>query len=442
MNPKNSAVIPAKAGIQRARSALRIESWIPANAVRWLAGMTLIWSLAACGGSQPEAPHADHQGEHAEVESAKGAHGGRLLRDGAFALELSIFEQGVPPEYRAWATLDGKPLPPAAVKLDVQLVRFGGVQQAMAFKPSGDFLRGTSEVYEPHSFTVEVRAEHGGTSHVWNYESFEGRTTIAADMAAQAGIVTATAGAGVMAETLKLYGTVEPDASRVRAVKARFPGVVRRMARSVGEAVRQGETLATVESNDSLQTYAVTAPISGVVTARQGAVGEVADAEPLYTLADFSTVWVALQAFPRDRARLRLGQPLTVFAEGGREVQGKLDFISAQGQSGEPTLMVRAVLDNRDGRWTPGEFVTAEIAVREANLPLVVPLAAVQTFRDWDVVFANDGESYQALPVTLGQRDARHVEVREGLSPGMRIVTANSYLVKADIEKSGASHDH
>ena len=41
--------------------------------------------------------------DHEEEEAQTGAHGGRLLEDGDFAIELAIFEQGVPPEYRAWA---------------------------------------------------------------------------------------------------------------------------------------------------------------------------------------------------------------------------------------------------------------------------------------------------------------------------------------------------
>lgn len=405
-----------------------------------LLAMTMGAALAGCGVSKHEA--SEHGEAQAESALVKGPHNGRLLRDGEFTLELAIFEQGVPPEYRAWATQSGQPLPPEAVRLTVDLARFAGVKQAVAFKASHDYLQGSSEIFEPHSFDVHVRAEYAGKRHEWQFESHEGRTRIAADMAQQAGIVTALAGPGEIGERLSLYGAIAPDASRVRAVTARFPGVVRRMARELGERVQKGETLALVESNDSLQTYALTAPISGVITARHGAVGETTDAAALYTVADFSTVWVTLQAFPKDRARLELGQALRVRTEDGREASASIRYLSAEWQPGSPAVQLRAVLDNADGRWTPGEFVTAEVQLRQSRLPMVVPLAALQTFRDWDVVFAVDGEQYQALPVTLGQRDGEHVEVQGGITPGTRIVIANSYLVKADIEKSGASHDH
>lgn len=404
-----------------------------------LTTLLLALGLIACGAREADAVDAKHA---ATEEPAKGPHNGRLLRDGAFTLELAIFENGVPPEYRAWATLDGKAVSPDAVQLTVDLARFGGVKQVVAFKPNGGFLQGTSEVFEPHSFDVTVQAAHAGQTHRWAFESYEGRTTIAAAMAAQAGIEVAAASAGSIAEQLALYGTIAPDASRVRQVTARFPGVIRSMVKNVSERVQKGETLARIESNDSLQIYAVTAPISGLITARHGAVGEITDTESLYTVADFSSVVAELQAYPRDRARLTAGQTITVRAEDGREAATSLASIAAQGQSGSPAVLLRAVLDNADGRWTPGEFITASVRLRETAVPLRVPLAALQTFRDWDVVFAVDGESYQALPVELGQRDAGFVEVRAGLAAGTRIVVANSYLVKADIEKSGASHDH
>ena len=73
---------------------------------------------------------------------------------------------------------------------------------------------------------------------------------------------------------------------------------------------------------------------------------------------------------------------------------------------------------------------------------LMVPLAALQTFRDWDVVFVRVGDTYEIRPVELGKRDGERVQILSGLKPGAAVVVEQSYLVKADIEKSGASHDH
>ena len=105
-------------------------------------------------------------------------------------------------------------------------------------------------------------------------------------------------------------------------------------------------------------------------------------------------------------------------------------------------MLARATIANADGQWRPGSAVKARITVDLQPTALVVPLAGLQKFRDWDVVFIRVGDDYEVRPVTLGKRDATRVEVLDGLKAGDQVVIEQSYLVKADIEKSGASHDH
>ena len=362
--------------------------------------------------------------------------------DGDFTLELAIFEAGVPPEFHAWATADGRPLAPADVALTVELARLGGRVDRIEFAPQNDFLRGTEVVEEPHSFDVTIVARHAGRDHRFEYESYEGRTTIAADVARAAGIGTATAGPGTISDELVLYGAIAPDATRVRAVHARFPGVIRAVSRNVGDAVRSGDALATIESNESLQTYAVTAPINGTVTARHAAAGEPTDNDALFEIADFSSVWAELDVFSRDRARLRTGLAVDVTSDNGAAAAGSVDYLAPVGNRASQSVTARVVIDNADGQWTPGQFVEGRVTIGTTPVALAVPLSALQRFREFDVVFAQVGETYEVRMLTLGRRDARFVEVLEGLAPGTTYVTDNSYLIKADIEKSGASHDH
>jgi cobalt-zinc-cadmium efflux system membrane fusion protein len=400
--------------------------------------------LAACGGSPAEHPSAEHAGEAAEPE--RGPHRGRLLRDGDLQLEVSIFEDGVPPEYRLYATVAGVPVPPAQMQATIELRRItgiaGGVVDRHVFAAREDYLVSASEVYEPHSFDVSVRLEYAGKTHAWQYASPEARVEMDPAVAAAAELVTARAGPGEIADQLLLYGHIVPDAERVRQVRARFPGPVRSVPARLGDTVRAGQVLATIESNESLQTYAVTAPISGLVTARNVNVGESAAGDALFEIADYSSVWAELAVFPRDRGKLAPGRPVEVkAAEGELRGAGSIRFLSPVGAASS-AVTARVVLDNSGRQWTPGQFVEAEVSVARHSVPLVVPLTALQRVRNWDVVFVNEGSSYQALPVTLGRRDSTHVEVLAGLAPGALFVTGNSYLVKADIEKSGASHDH
>lgn len=404
--------------------------------------LSAVLLLAGCGNerSSDEAPKS--QEELLGDSVAKGPHGGRLLEGAAFSVELAIFESGVPPEYRAWVTAGGVAVDPAQVVLAVELGRLGGSVDHIGFAPQGDFLRGDRTVEEPHSFDVTVTATYAEQTQTWAYASHEGRTTIDPAMAQEAGIATATAGPGVITEWTRVYGLIVPDASRIRTVKARFPGVVRSLARQVGDPIRAGEVLATVESNDSLQTYAVTAPITGVVTQRHVGAGEQTNGEALFEIADFSRVWAEFSVFPRDRQRLREGQPVTVMSESGPVAQGTISYFSPLANRAAQSVTARVVLDNGDGVWTPGQFVEGRVTVAETPVALVVPQSALQQFRDFTVVFAQVDDTYEVRMLELGRRDAEWVEVLGGLAPGTRYVTHNSYLIKADIEKSGASHDH
>lgn len=410
-------------------------------------------ALTACNsGTTPESPPAaraearEAHGAMAADEMQKGPRGGRLLTHGDFALEVTIFERGVAPEFRLYASQKGQPLPPSAVTASITLGRVsgvpGGTTDRHVFAPKDDYLLSPAEVYEPHSFSVKVQAQHAGQTHEWQYDSPEGLVTLDADIAAAQGLKTATAQSGVIRESLSLYGSIQPDPERVRAMTARFPGIVRSVAVRIGEVVKVGQTLATIESNESLQVYAVPAPLSGVVTQRSTNPGESAGSAPLFEIADFGGVRAELNVFPRDRGRLKPGQAVTLHAaDGAATGSGVIDFVSPAGAAGQ-ALMARVRLDNRDGQWTPGQFVNAQVAVSESPAALVVPLAAIQNFSDWEVVFVAEGDRYQAQPVELGRRDNAHAEVLRGLAPGARLVSANSWLVKADIEKSGASHDH
>ena len=404
----------------------------------------ILIALLSTAGCEPNTPSSaeEHADERAAEEAARGPNGGRLLTDGEFTLELAIFESGVEPEFHAWATEGGQALRPSDVTLVVELARLGGKVDRIDFAPQAEFLRGTRTVEEPHSFDVTVIARHDGEQHRFEYASYEGRTTIAADVARDAGIGTATAGPGIIGDELLLYGAIGPDTTRIREVHARFAGLIRTVTRNVGDAVRAGETLATVESNESLQTYSVTAPIAGTITQRHAAPGEQTDEESLFEIADFSSVWAELDVFSRDRPRLREGLPVAISTDNGLTAMGTIAYLAPVGNRASQSLTARVVLDNADGRWTPGQFVEGRVTIATAPVDVAVPLSALQRFREFDVVFAQVGDTYEVRMLTLGRRDAHSVEVLSGLAPGTTYVTDNSYLIKADIEKAGASHDH
>jgi cobalt-zinc-cadmium efflux system membrane fusion protein len=386
--------------------------------------------------------HAE-QSESAADEFERGPHRGRMLRDGDFALEVTIYETGVPPEFRLYAYQGDQPLPPASVDARIELSRLGGVVDTFSFRADGDVLIGSGVVTEPHSFDVRVEARVGGRTHEWSYASHEGRTTIAAAVADASGIETAQAGAAVIRESVSALGSISIDVNRLARVRARFPGIVREVHAGLGDTVARGAPLAVVESNDSLRSYTLSAPIGGVITARNTNVGDVAGAEPLFEITDLSEVWADLHVFGKDLERLAPGQSLVITSTvGEHRVDAQLDRILPIAAANSQSAIARVRLANAEGRWRPGLAVSAEIAVAEHAVPLAVAVAGLQPFRDFTVVYAQVGETYEVRMLDLGRRDADFVEVLGGIAPGTTYVSAQSFLIRADIEKSGASHDH
>lgn len=398
--------------------------------------------LAACGGQGSDNAAAEGEGA-APAEYERGPHNGRMLRDGAFAIEMTIFEDGVPPEFRIYAYRDGKPVAPGDVQLSVQLNRLDGEVNRFAFRPETDYLRGDARVIEPHSFDVTVVAREGGKAHQWKYASYEGRVSMPTAAARAAGIEIEKVGPAEIGETLELVGRVELDPAATAEVGAKFPGRVVSASLNVGDRVRRGQVLARVESNESMQVYSVVAPMGGVITERRTNPGDVAGTEPIYIIADPSRTTAVFPVFPRDMEKVRAGQAVQLgLLEGERSHASTIRDFRPVADPTTGALVARAVLPNGDGFWRPGMSVRGLVTVNRRTVPLAVRTDALQPFRDFTVVFAQVGESYEVRMLELGARGPVWAEVLSGIKPGQTYVAKGSYVIKADIEKSGASHDH
>lgn len=288
-------------------------------------------------------------------------------------------------------------------------------------------------------------AGHDEDGH--GHEAGEGETdstVIKAAMAEQSGIVSAPVQAGTIADEHEVQGLLTPVDGRVAQVMARFPGPIRTLRANVGDRVRAGQPLASIDSNLSLTTYSINAPISGVVLARQAQVGAVAgEGTPLFEIGDLSELWVDLHIFGADTQHITAGVPVTVTRMTDGVSQGTtLERVLPGTATASQSTVARATVRNEDGLWRPGAAVTARIVVAMQPAEKVVPLSALQTMEGRDVVFVRTGETYAARPVTLGARDASKVEVKAGLEVGEQVVVEQSYVVKADIGKAGAAHEH
>jgi len=399
--------------------------------------------LAACGSADP-GNKATEQGEVPETgDYERGPNNGRMLRAGDFAIEVTVFEDGVPPEFRLYAYRDGEPVAPGEVNATLTLRRLDGEINRFPFRPEENYLRGQGVVTEPHSYDVEVTAREGGRNHRWTYDSYEGRVTITDAAARAAGIEIETVGPASIGETLELIGRVELDPAATAEVGAKYPGPVMAVYRNVGDRVDRGTLLARVESSDSLQTYSVFAPTAGVITERNTNVGDIAGSEPMFVIADPSRTIATFPVFPREFERVRAGQPVQIRGLEGNRAQGSTirDFLPLADAATQATT-ARATLPNRDGFWRPGMSVRGMVTIDQRMVPLAVKTAGLQAFRDFTVVFAKVGQTYEVRMLELGTQGPDWTEVKGGIKPGQAYVGEGSFVIKADIEKSGASHDH
>ncbi|MFT6462337.1 MAG: cobalt-zinc-cadmium efflux system membrane fusion protein [Maricaulis maris] len=407
-----------------------------------LCGSTVLL-LIGCSPSAPDASGGTDHGEVATEDYERGPHRGRMLRQGEFALELTIFEDGVDPQFRLFPYLNGQPVDPSRVDATIELTRLGGHIDHFAFAPQEDFLRGDGVVTEPHSFDVAVTASMPGVSGRWQYQSYEGRTTISSEQAEAGGIAVSVTGPATLDETVEVYGEIELVPEGRAELRGWLPGRVVALNASIGDRVEAGQTLARITATDSLQTYSVTSPISGVVVERGATLNGPTGSEPLFVVADPSQLHAELFIYPGDLGSVATGQPVHVTSfGGGRSVESEIEFLSPMVDPASQRAIAHVEIPNEDGQWRPGERIRARIEVGQFDVPLAVRTDALQRFRDFTVVYARVDDTYEVRMLELGRQTPEWTEVLGGIDPGVTYVSENAFLITADVMKSGASHDH
>lgn len=277
---------------------------------------------------------------------------------------------------------------------------------------------------------------HGHDDH----EEEKNHVELSTDTAKASGVTTAIAGAGDIDKKITIYGKLVVAPEFQRNVKARFPGVVKKINVVPGDYVNAGDILLNIEANDSLSVYNITAPIAGKVVERNINPGEITENNTLVRIVDDRQMTALMHVFAKDGMHIKAGQA-AVIQHQQQQIFSKVESILPDIDHSS-TSLVRIAVDNQQQKWLANEAVVAEVSVEKIPVRLLVDNRAIQTFRDWQVVFIKVGNTYEIRPLELGKTDGKFTEVLNGLNQGDEYVVENSYLLKADLEKSGASHDH
>jgi len=185
--------------------------------------------------------------------------------------------------------------------------------------------------------------------------------------------------------------------------------------------------------------YVLRAPFAGTVVARDAVAGRTATAgQLLVEVADLRTMWALLDIPESDASQVRPGQPARITFEGtaGDTRSATIDRVGATVDQHSRTVSARVVLPNPDRSLKAGVFLRAAIEVAPEHEAILVPREAIQRAEDCTLVFVKKGEGlYEPVRVELGAATEDLVEVVDGLSPGMEVVTTGSFLLKTEILK-------
>lgn len=194
---------------------------------------------------------------------------------------------------------------------------------------------------------------------------------------------------------------------------------------------------------EELARYVLRAPIDGTVVERDMTQGEYVDGtHETFQIADLSDLWMEITLYSSDLARVRPGHPITAVTPHGQSIETQVAFVKPL--LNEDTRLAQAIasIDNSQGDWLPGTFVTALIEANRTAYPLIVPKASVQQMDGLPSVFVETEEGFEIRPVRLGAEDEECFEVIGGLAEGEVIALGNTFLLKAEHEKDEAAHEH
>lgn len=244
---------------------------------------------------------------------------------------------------------------------------------------------------------------------------------------------------------IRLSGHIEANNDNLQHVYPRFSGLVENVYVSMGDSVKKGDILACVQNNETLAEYCVYSALDGIVISKHITIGEIVKEDSrILTVADLSDVWVEFDVYAKDLDHVRLGQILNIRALGlDRKVAGSISYVSPVMDKEKRSVTVRVVLPNRDGRWSPGMFVTGELAIKTADSGIAVPNEAVQIIEGRSAVFTQvDETSFEPVFIETGKADADFTLVESGLDEHDKIVTKGAFELKAKLVTSNlGSHD-
>jgi len=189
--------------------------------------------------------------------------------------------------------------------------------------------------------------------------------------------------------------------------------------------------------------YPLRAPFDATVIEKHITLGEkLTDESNAFAIADISSVWINLNVHQKHLPLVKPGQQVRIAAGAAApEVRGTISYVSPVVGLSTRTTLARVVLDNSSGILRPGTFITADVMIDKAAVPIAVNKDILQDMDECTIVFVQTDHGFEPRDVTVGRTNDVLVEITSGLEPGETIVTKNSFRLKAELQKdTGGGH--
>ncbi|AMR81995.1 efflux RND transporter periplasmic adaptor subunit [Cupriavidus nantongensis] len=213
---------------------------------------------------------------------------------------------------------------------------------------------------------------------------------------------------------------------------------------AVQNARQKLTAIGAAERGGALNQFALRAPFDGIVVEKHLSLGEaVKEDASVFTVSDLTSVWAEFVVSARDLDRVRVGEAVTVRSSASAtQAEGKVSYVGALLGEQTRTAKARVTLANPGTAWRPGLFVTVSVLGAPVQVPVTVAADAVQQVDGQSVVFVAVPDGFAVQPVKTGRTDGKLVEVTQGLQAGARYAAANSFILKSELGKASAGHEH
>lgn len=350
------------------------------------------------------------------------------------------------------------------VELSPEAAREAGIRTSMAsLAPLGTTLKLPAEIRFDADRIANVSARVDGV--VTRLGATEGASVRKGDTLAvinsrelaglKADYLTAMAAEALARDTLMREETLfqqkitaEADLQAARAGVAGAEAsrkAVENKLHAIGVTHATLDRLSSIEDG-ALGSFAITAPIGGRVVRRSLSLGETVSGgsgAPLFVIADDSVLWADIAVYKNDYGRLREGMAVTLRQENGvAAAEGTIGLILPLIDEASRTATARVIVDNKEGRLRPGQFVTAEIAAGDGAQVLRVPDAAIVQVEGRASVFVPTDDGFAPRAIEAGGKAGGFTEIRSGLSAGDAYVSEGAFTLKAQLEKDAFGDGH